>query len=222
MAGFLALFILGSFWWYVVTLGWVIWAIVLTEKESLFWTFISFSLYLAFLSTLGKLNVFSYLFYNPVRTLLYVAGYFLIGVIWSFMKWWLKVSEAAEKYKEEKKKFFEKKVDEHEKSSIPLNYHRGTVVKKSNDLIDRWQSHIQYKDEIKKPVAAENKAKISIWIVYWPFSFFWSLLHDIVRRAVELFVTKFQKFYQAISDKAYNKIEPVKEADPAKAYEEEK
>jgi len=175
----------------------------LTEKESLTWTIISLGIYLTFLSYLGKFNVFSYVFYDPLRTFLYVLGYFVIGVIWSFIKWWLKVNETAERYKEEKDKFF--KEHEAKNSAVPEKY------QKSDDVIDRWQSHIEYKEDIEKPIASKNKEKISVWIVYWPFSFFWSLINDIVKRIVEQFVIRFQKVYQSISDRAFKDLEPQPE-----------
>lgn len=198
MAAFFALFVLGSFWWYIVSGCFLIWAIILTEKESLTWTIISLGVYLTFFSYLGKVNVFSYVFYDPLRTFLFVLGYFVIGVIWSFIKWWLKVNEVAERYKEEKSKFF--KEHQAKNSAVPEKY------QKSDDVIERWQ--LQYKEEIKKPVASENKEKISVWIVYWPFSLFWSLINDIVKRIVEQFVIRFQKVYQSISDRAFKDLEP--------------
>ena len=199
MTGFFALFILGTFWWYIITGCFVIWAIALTESESMAWTIVSLSIYLVFLSSLGKVNVFSHVFYDPLHTLLYVLGYFVIGVIWSFIKWWLRVNETAQRYKEERDKFFK---EQKHISAVSKSY------QKTDHVIDRWQSHIEYKEDIKKPVASKNKEKISVWIVYWPFSFFWSLINDIVKRIVEQFVIRFQKIYQSISDKAFKNLEP--------------
>lgn len=200
MASFLALFIIGSLWWYVVSAGFFIWAIILTEKESLTWTFISLVLYLSFLSFIGGINVFNFLFFHPIKTLLYVLGYFLIGVIWSFIKWWVKVNKAAQKYKETWEAFI--------KDYKPRN---STVPKEHQNYINRqkqeWESQISGRRDITKPIASQYKEKISVWIIYWPFSLFWSFLHDFVKNMVEFFVLKFQKFYQKISDNAYKKVD---------------
>lgn len=208
MDAFWAAFIFGSFWWYIVTGGFFIWAIVLTEKESVVWVVFSLFFYLVFLSTLGKIYVFSYLLREPLKSFLWIIGYFAVGVIWSFIKWWLKVTEAADKYKEEKEKFF-KEFEANTKA-----------FRKSDCVIKQWQSHIEYKNELHKPIASHNKKRISVWIIYWPFSFIWSLLHDIVRRIFEQFVIRFQKFYQGISDRAYKKVE-LEVFDPMEAYKKD-
>ena len=199
MAGFLALFIIGSFWWYVISAGFFIWAIVLTEKESVAWALISLTLYLFFFSFLGGINVFSFLFFHPIRALLYVLGYFLIGVIWSFIKWWVKVNKAAQKYKDTWKAF---KKDYDTQSRVAKENKRYIEEQKKN-----WDSHIIGKKDIEKPIASKCKEKISVWIIYWPFSLLWSFLHDFVKDVVEFFVLKFHQFYQKISDTAYKKVE---------------
>ena len=209
MAEFLALFILGSFWWYAVSAVFFIWAIILTEKESVKWTLISLTLYLCFFSFLGGINVFSFLLLHPIKALLYVLGYFLIGVIWSFIKWWVKVNKATQKYKKEWDDFI--KNYESKKSSVPkenmnlknLQYHQNYIKRQKEE----WESTIRNRRDTNKPYAIECKEKISVWIIYWPFSLFWSFLHDFVKDMAEFFVLKFHQFYQKISDTAYKKVE---------------
>lgn len=200
------LFILGSLWWYLVSGTFVIWAFFLTEKESLAWTIISLFLYLAFLQFLGRVNVFGYLFFQPINTVLYILGYFVIGFIWSFIKWWLRVNETAQKCLEEMDKFIKEHTSkENFQSAVPLEFQKSERSGKT--LRDEWESHIQYKDELKKPIASKNKEKISVWVVYWPFSVVWSLINDFIKRMVEQLVIRFQKIYQSISNRAFKKIE---------------
>lgn len=207
MVAFLALFIIGSFWWYAMSFCWIIWAIVLTERESLTWVIVSLIVYLVFLSFLGRINVFSYVFFNPLYSFLAVLGYFVIGVIWSFVKWWLKVKETAQRFEEAMDKFLkEHQPKEGLESVIPMELQKSE--RSGRILKDEWQSHIQFKDDLKKPLAVKNKEKIAIWIIYWPFSFLWSLINDFVKRLAEQFVIRFQKIYQKISDNAFKDLEP--------------
>lgn len=201
MAEFLSLFIIGSLWWYIITGGFVIWAIFLTEKETLGWVITSLIIYLLFFSFLGKVNIFAYLFYHPINSLLYILSYFLFGIIWSFVKWWLKVNKTAQKCKEELERFLEK--HRPRKSAVPEQYQ--TSQHQEKNLQEEWERHIKT-TEYEKPIASKNKEKISVWIIYWPFSLLWALIHDFVRDLVEQFVIRFQKLYQSISDKAYKKI----------------
>ncbi len=124
-----------------------------------------------------------------------------------FVKWWLRVTEKAQAAIKSMDAFYEehrpeKKVD----SAIPLDQQKSE--KSGRNLRDEWESHIRFKDELQKPMVAENKERIAVWIMYWPFSFLWSIINDIVKRLVEQFVIRFQKFYQRISDRAYRALEP--------------
>ena len=204
MVGFLALFVLGSFWWYSITACYVVWAIFLAERESVTWVLTSLTIYLVFLSFLGGVNVFSYVFYNPLYSFLVVLGYFIFGIIWSFVKWWLRVTDKAQACLEAREIFMKEHTDKFN-SAILLDLQLSE--KSGRNLRDEWESHIKFKDDFKKPVAIENKERISVWIIYWPFSILWSFIHDFIQRLWEQFVIRFQRVYQGISDRAYSKVE---------------
>jgi hypothetical protein len=205
MVTFLALFVLGSFWWYSISVCYVVWAIFLAERESVGWVLTSLAIYLIFLSFLGRVNVFSYIFYNPLYSFLAVISYFVFGIIWSFVKWWLRVTERAQECQEAMDKFLREHKASNFKSAIPLDLQQSK--KSGRNLRDEWESQLSIRYDLKKPIATENKERISVWIIYWPFSLIWSLIHDFIQRLWEQFVIRFQKFYQGIADRAYKKLE---------------
>ena len=205
MVGFLALFIIGSFWWYTVSCCWIAWAIFLAERESVGWVLTSLAIYLVFLSFLGRVNVFGYLFFHPLYSALAVFGYFIIGIIWSFVKWWLRVTEKAQECQEAMDKFLMEHKASNFKSAVPFDLQQSK--RSGKNLREEWESQLSIRNDLKKPIATENKERISVWIIYWPFSLIWSFIHDFFQRLWEQFVIRFQKFYQGIADRAYKKLE---------------
>lgn len=203
MAGFLALFVIGSFWWYFVTVVYIFLAIWSTDNGSLGWSLFTLGAYLAFFSFLGKVNIFTYIFFHPLPALMCVGGYFLVGFGWSFLKWWLFVLDSAEAYKGEMKRFLKEHAPDIPAGSDHRSFEEFISKKSGTMLKVEWANHIQFKDEFKKPVVAKNKERISVWIVYWPFSMVWSFLKDFVRRFVEHLVLKCKKLYQTITNRAY-------------------
>jgi len=199
MEAFLAAFILGTFWWYAVSLSYIFWCFFLVEKESVGWCFISLAIYLVFLQFLGKVDIFGRFVANPVWAPVCVLSYFIIGFAWSFGKWWLLNRERAELYEKEVEKFFENS-KRRETSAVPEQYRKD---KCENLKMDWGRNRAPY----EKLKFSENKEKISVWIVYWPYSFLWSLMNDIVKRVIRQLITHFQKVYQAITDSAYKGLD---------------
>ena len=134
-----------------------------------------------------------------------VIGYFLLGIFWSFVKWWLRVTEKAQECQEAMAKFLREHQPPNVKSAVPLNLQQSE--RSGRNLRDEWKHMLSVRYDLKKPIAVENKERISVWIIYWPFSLLWSLIHDFIQRLWEQFVIRFQKFYQGISDRAYRKLD---------------
>lgn len=54
-----------------------------------------------------------------------------------------------------------------------------------------------------KPNAQDNKARITGWMVFWPWSSLWFLINDPIRRAFSSLFDYLQGIFQRISDKAF-------------------
>ena len=199
-------FLFGTVGFYIVAALFIIWGFYLMEKESLFGIVVSMILFFLFMQFLAKYNIVASVAYNPWR-LLWIPGYFAVGFGWSFIKWWLYVNKAADKFRDMKDKFLEQHGKEYDSNKI---YSQQTSSATGCNLKEEWDRYIQFKGEAKPPLAKMNKGRITSWIIYWPFSFLWSLLNDIIKKIVRQLVTTFQKVYQFISDRAFKGLEDVK------------
>jgi len=182
-----SVFVLGAFGWWVLTGLFVIYIFFTLDKEkSLVWPIFFLILYALFSQFLAKIDIFSFAVHHPVELLLYILGYFVVGFVWSFVKWWLYVNTIADKCKEKRKEFLESN--------------------KGQDDKEKW-SYTCRLNSLNKPDLAQSKKKISLWIMYWPVSAIWSILDDFIKKLIRHLITKFQKIYQYISDRAFKGIE---------------
>ena len=188
---FAAYFVIGSFWFYVVTVSFFVWDIFLVEKENVFWGGLSLLVYLLFLQFWAKLDVFGTASENPLISSITILLYFILGFAWSFIKWWLFVKESAEKCHVEMEKFFKG--------------HEGELKnKREDDLKMNWERSFGH---TKKPEFAYHKNKITMWIIYWPFSFVWSFINDFVKRVINQLIEKVKFLYQKITDKSFKDLD---------------
>jgi len=58
-----------------------------------------------------------------------------------------------------------------------------------------------------RPLASNHKAQIINWMMYWPYSFAWACLHDLVIHIYESCYESLSKIYQKISDHAWKGAE---------------
>jgi hypothetical protein len=201
MAGILGFFAFGMLGWWVVSLLCLIWLFVAVEKTH--WVSITFCiiLYVLFLQFLGKLQVFEQAVNHPWEIVLSVLGYFMLGFIWSFVKWWLFVNKAAQKRLEAREKFV--RGYQPFESAIPRNVRNHTD---ENRMADRWEDEVRM-NGLEKPTVSKNKGKITTWVLCWPVSFICSLLDDFVRKLVKQLVLKFHKMYDHITNSAFKAVE---------------
>lgn len=55
----------------------------------------------------------------------------------------------------------------------------------------------------KKPTAAENKARITSWMAFWPCSVIGTIVNDPVRRVCRFLFNTFKAFYQRLADAVF-------------------
>ena len=196
MSSFLGLFLLGTYWWWLTTIVFLIWFIVEIEKESyglLLFTIILYGLYLQFIA---KCDFIGYLLKNPLHLVYGLLSYVFLGVIWSFVEWWLLVNKKAEKQKVQWQKFLA----------------RHGLSSDTNILSQKLKREWDH-DKDNKPLFDADKHKITFWISYWPLFLIWSLIHDFIKRVIDLIVKRLKKIYESITDKVYKKFDNIKVRD---------
>lgn len=71
------------------------------------------------------------------------------------------------------------------------------------ELQNDWVEYLNIQNVVITPQVADNKSKIITWMVYWPWSFFWTILNDPIRRLFRRIYNNLREFYQKMSDKVF-------------------
>ena len=146
----------------------------------------------------GNIQIVESVIAHPFWTIAFVLGYFLIGVLWSIAKWRLFCDDLGEAYREAKEEFYR---------SDWTPEGRASNAPKTKD--EEWRRICGY----KFPHFADGmfsarmyKAKILVWMTYWPWSFLWTFLNDLVKRVFNSIYLRIQRIYQAIANHAFQDI----------------
>ena len=188
--------------------SWLFWALILVYIVGLFalvendcgWgsTLLTIGLLAAF-QFLFKVDVLDAILLHPYLAVVSFIGYFALGTGWSVWKWYLYAMERVRKYFEIKRSWLDSQgVD-------PNNPPDGIEEKWVKYLKEDYYSR-EVADLAKSPLVSQHKADIIRWITYWPISFAWWALHDIVKGISTAIYNYIASILQAIADKVYEKV----------------
>jgi hypothetical protein len=188
------LFLVGTgLWFWLLITAVVILELFCVENESpvLAGFFIAATVaVLYFFGNLDLRGAVEYMIHNPLNILGYIGGYFVIGAFWSLVKWVFYTTNKRHHYNEVKREWLED------------HGIKGTLTIPAN-LLDEWKEyaadHHYIRDVQDRLLPSHNKSRISVWIVYWPFSALWTLINDPVRRIVRQIRQILTSFYEGIS-----------------------
>jgi hypothetical protein len=205
MESFVAAFAVGALWWYVLSGAWLIWMIWAVDHERIFGSAFALVLYLVFLQFISRVGMEQvFIKYHPGAVLVTILLYVVLGVVWSFFKWWLHVNEVVDGLKEERMRFLQRmktKSGPHNADLEGLDISEDTPVPDS--LKEGWQKEVNY----SLPKVSESKGRIAMWITYWPISALWSLIDDLIHKLAKRIVEYFRTWYEAIAKRALKRIE---------------
>jgi hypothetical protein len=137
---------------------------------------------------MGNANLLGLINQSWYKTLIFVGLYFVIGTIWSVIRWAILCNYLFREYYESKQEWLESR-DIIGTMQIP------------EDLKEAWLDYIRHHPfERNKqryilgvaPIASCHKSEIMIWMIYWPLSLIDFAIGDLL---VEIF----KKIYMAIS-----------------------
>jgi len=223
--GLLALFSGLGFWWWVLLFAEFIFLFACVEYE---WGVagILSGAGVALLLWLGAdINIFLVAFYHPIFTVLSFVAYLVVGIFWSLFKWKRYLNDSV------------KRLDAHVASKVAaylailkgkpdevirwwtkngngesLSEHKEAWIKelKEGRLPDAFMgaylaSSYEYKN---LPTLSENKDRIASWLMLWPWSMGWYVLHDIIREIGHKIVTSLRKIYEKVIAEAYKDVDP--------------
>jgi hypothetical protein len=201
----------GSVWSIILTTLWIIILFYWVEKEFIVWSGINILLYILFLNFTIKNNIFDGVVSHPVRTLIFILVYIIIGFLWSFVKWWLFVNKKAIAYKEKRCAWLLSRKEDlgkrYSDAGGPPEITLDTNV--PYNMQDDWLRHYGYGNR-EIPKAIQHKKTISHWVLYWPISAIWSLIDDFVGKVLRIIIVRFRIIYEAITKNAFRGIEEIK------------
>ena len=187
----IALFVLTAPWFWILSIGaicTIIWAL---EEDSGVWAttiVVVFGLLVTFFGP--GVEWIKWVAANPWTILWGVLAYITIGSVWGVIKWYFYVSDEREAYEDRKRSWLESKGHPGVTKVPPELKEEWTTYVCDNTRWGKWDYSATVrgsKDKNKpivdvKPIAWRNKARITRWMAYWPFSMIWSLLDDIIRK----------------------------------------
>lgn len=146
--------------------------------ELFFVLVVVFVFYVAF----GVLNIggafilpaFNYAKHNPFEVLGYVGLYLMIGIIWSFVKWYLHQRELAEK------------------ARIRFESKNQTVT------WEAWKKENYFPNNI-----SDYYGELTFWITTWPVNIAFTLVFDIMKDIGRYVGRKLRLLYESVSKMAW-------------------
>jgi hypothetical protein len=208
-------FALGTIGFYALLFVVALIVTILEENEKGIWATITV------LGTIGVLqwgihiHILQGIIKSPGWDLAYCAGYLVIGIVWSYIKWISLVARALDRFKETKNDWMESN-----KITIPMG---------EPDLL-AFHKHLEGiyglggVDHIA-PQAKEFKGAITRWMMYWPFSMISFVLSDFIVKIYKTVFTYLANSFQAISNRAFasslKELEAAKELKKESTYQRE-
>ena len=175
---------------------------------------------------------FMSLIHNPSQIAIGAGIYAVIGVLWSFAKWYFKLSGVRDTYLELKEKY----VKQHK----PVNFLQAQPELSDEELqaltkdeaIARdthAEVHLNFFSWVRnsmhiydgsvsksdvladpanivksiKPLAMNHKSSITQWIAFWPVSFAWTIINDPVRKVANYIFSRIKGTFQKMSDSMF-------------------
>jgi hypothetical protein len=176
-------------------------------------------------------NIPQWMMLNGPLCIAFVIAYIVMGVIWSFAKWYSYLVSYRDKFidiKDNLNKTTKALIESQwkwvqdfnittldnvliQKENLPFNrtLDHDMIVKFNSNVPNGFTLNSNYESAKReystfyKPEVTSNKGKIVAWICYWPFSLIGTFINDPIRRLVNFLFTKLKATYQKMSDKVF-------------------
>lgn len=157
----------------------------------------------------------------------FAGVYLIIGVVWSFIKWFSYLVKYREDWQKAKnadadnKKLWIELKKEDLVSGLSFNQNVRYKNRNEDNLFappsndEEWEqyykanypSYEKLSRKFKKPLASANKARITAWMAFWIFSMFGTIINDPIRRLFNFAFSSLKELYQKMSDKIFKDME---------------
>jgi len=175
-------------------LGFWFWGLVVVEFCLLLWfveeelaiaSVVSLAVFVVLLWWLADIPIWTWIKDNPVTLAKYCGYYIITGILWSIAKYYFILLRIRKRIKSMKETW---NTDKRVKETY-VNFENYIV---NSYTIDRDRLNFQ----------ATTK-KLVFWATFWPTSFVWTMLNDIVRKTFKFLI---HDIFIGIYKKMYNKM----------------
>ena len=199
-------FVIGTLWFWVVSAIFFSWLIFLTEGKS---HFFACAALFGFVWIVSSVNGFSILA-EPLVALKWTGLYLLVGFGWSFLKWFsflFSKRDEVEGYKSEfVKRFGQPLTAEGKVHPQDLDdFIKFLNDKRYSPSYDRNAGKVESRQDII-PGFGNHSGDFTRWMVWWPFSAFWTILNDPLRRLAEAIIRMFRGAYTALANRVFENV----------------
>jgi hypothetical protein len=174
-------------------------AAALTENERFGWATLMLVASVVIAQCLQVLDILTFVRMHAGVAILYVVAYIVVGVLWSFVKWFSFLMTARDRYRKWKSDFL---VAEN-LTCIPADRMSDFKLFIINRCGYGYRDPIADLIRGKRPQAVNNKSRIIFWMSLWPCSALGTLLNDPVRRLCSYLFNAFKAMYQKLSDRLF-------------------
>lgn len=191
-----------SFWFISLVIAVVfVWCIEIDKSDGAFLMLLA--TYVFLWGAVG-FNPIEFAWNNPLQSFAYVGGYFVGGMIWSIVKWYFYLLRRRDEAKKVRVYFDANitKLQQDWKGSDEFNF--VNWMNKGNH--SKYRTQWEYNDCSYPPIAAQHKGDILFWATYWPFSAFWTLLNDPIRRLWNAIYSVLNGMLQRISNNVFKDV----------------
>ena len=187
---FWPLVLFGSYWfWGYIAIIVFAMAWLMTDDD-----YGNFPLWLALVGSAFLLVLFtdvhlSWLWHNPITTLVSAFGYLLLGLGWSFFKWFLFLVDSSKGY-------------DRQRDQIKENFDT-----RHNDT---GQTGYSFKEWVQRnygypPLLSKHKPRLMTWTFFWPISILKFMFSDFLRKLWDGLYNLNARLYQKITNAVFGK-----------------
>lgn len=193
-----AFFVFGTLWFWVLGAAFFGALTYFTERDSYVSATILAIVVIWITASVNDVSLFA----NPMLWLQWGAIYLAVGAFWSFLKWFSFLNQEKDELRKIKQRFLNQTedVDLREDGTFS-NADFAKFAKFINDKMYGYRD-IQNRSDLI-PSVGEHRNELVAWIVWWPFSAFWTILNDPLRRLANFVVDRFRGMYESMASRVF-------------------
>jgi len=185
------IFVIGGAYFWLLSIFLFISLCYFLESDRWVASWASIMMFFGALYAFGNYNVVEVLLAKPWHVVGYISGYLVIAVIYAFFRWGVYLTDEKGEYDDKRRAF--------------LDENKITGNEMPDDLKHQWKQHLRVEDFADViPKARRNKNKIIAWMSLWPWSFFWFMIRDFVRKIFTRIYYKVAAYMQRMADKRFS------------------